>query len=68
MVLVLEGSRSEIDKPDFCVQQHTSLRRLSADSRRGRRYLAVVGECLIVVAAEQDVLRLEVRVDQVQIV
>ena len=68
MILVLEGGRSEVDQPNLGVEQDLSLRCLAADRRRRRRNLAVVGKGLVVIATEEDVLRLEVSVDQVQIV
>ena len=52
MVLILERRRAKVDKTDFRVQKNLSLRGLPTYSRGGRRDLAVVGKCLVVVATE----------------
>jgi hypothetical protein len=68
VIFILECSRTEIDKPDFCVKKYTSLGSLTGNCRRRRRDLAVVGEGLIVIVAEENILWLQIRVDEVQIV
>ena len=67
MIFVFESGGSEIDEADLGVEQNTSLGSLTADRGGGRRYLPVVGEGLVFVTAQEDVLRLEIGVDQVEI-
>lgn len=68
VIFILESGGTEIDEPDFGVEQHFSLRGLAVDSGGGRRDLAVVGEGLVLVVAEEDVLGLQVGMDEVKIV
>lgn len=67
MILVLECSRAEVDQPNLSVQQDTALCSLSVNGSRGRRNLAVISEGLVRVVTEQDVLRLKIGMDQVEI-
>jgi hypothetical protein len=68
MILVLEGCRAKIDQPDLRVQQDLSLAGLAvAVVGTGRWYLPIVREGLVLVVAQEDVLGLQIRVDQVEI-
>ena len=67
MVLIVEGSRSEIDQVDLWAQEHPAeLGRPRIYRARGRD-VAVVGEGLVCVVEQQDVLGLEIGVNQVEI-
>ncbi len=68
VVLVLEGCRAKVDQANLGVQENLSLAGLAvAVGGAGRRDLSVVRKRLVLVAAKQDVLGLEIRVDQVEI-
>lgn len=67
MILVVKGSGAEVDQPDLAVEEHTSLTgRAGSDMRRGRN-VAVVGEGLICPVDEQDVFRLQVGVNEIEV-
>ena len=68
MIFILKGSRTKVDQPDLGVEKHPPLRCLSVDCGRGRGNFPVVGERLIRVVTQQDVFRLEIGVDQVEVV
>jgi hypothetical protein len=68
VVFILEGCRAEINQPNLGVQQHLSLAGLPiVVVGGGGRDLAVVCEGLVLVVAQQDVFRLQIRVDQVEV-
>ena len=67
VVLVLEGGRAKINQSNLRVQEHLPLCSLTAHRRARRRNLPIVGKCLVFAVAQQDVLRLQIGVDQVQI-
>jgi hypothetical protein len=68
VILVIECGRTKVDEPDFRVEEYLAMSCTAIDSCRGRRYGPVVRERLVVVVNEQDVLRLQIGVDQVQVV
>lgn len=68
MVLVVESSRAKVNEANLGVKQDLAMAGSAVDSRRRRRYRPVVGEGLVVVVDEKDVLWLEIGVDQVQVV
>lgn len=67
MVFVLECGRTKIDEPNLRVQKDLPLCSLAAYGRGRRRNLPVVRESLIVILAEQNILRLQVGMDEVEI-
>jgi hypothetical protein len=68
VILVVERSGTEVDKPYFRVEEHLAMSRTAADSRRRRRYGSVVCKRLVVVVDEQNVLRLQIGMDQIEVV
>lgn len=68
MILVIESSRPEVDKPDLTVQQYTALTCVSIGGVGGRGDGSVVREGLIRIVHEENVLGLQVRVDEVEVV
>lgn len=67
VVFILEGGRSEVDKPDLRVKKHSPLSSLPTDRSRRRRDLAIIREGLVLVMAQKNVLGLQVGMDQVEI-
>ncbi len=67
MVFILERGRAKVDEPDLGIVQHPPLTSGSADRGRRGRDLAVVRETLRAVVDEQDVLGLQIRADQIEI-
>lgn len=68
MILILESRRAEINQSNLRVQKNTALGGMPIVVCRGRGNPAVVRERLVRVIAQQDVFRLQVGVNQVQIV
>lgn len=68
VVFVLESGTAEINQANFRVEQDSALIRLPVDGCRRGGYLSVVGECLVGAVAQKNVLRLQIRVDEVEIV
>lgn len=67
MILILESSRSEINEAYLGIQEHLALNGLPTDIFRGRRYLPVVCESLIRIVAEKNILRLQISMDEIQV-
>lgn len=67
MVLIVEGSGTEIDQPNLAVKEDTSLPSVAGVCVGGGGDGAVVGEGLVVVADEEDVFRLKVGMDEVEV-
>lgn len=65
VVFIIKGGRSEIDKSDFTVEEHTALPSVAVGGVGRRGDGAVVCEGLIGVANEEDVFGFEVSVDEV---
>ena len=68
VVLVVERSRAEINKPDLGVQQNLAMSRLSASNCRGRRHGPVICERLVIVVHQKDVFWFQVGVNQIKVV
>lgn len=68
MIFVLESCGAEINQTDFRIQQDAALVGLTVHSSRRRGDLPVVGKGLISIVAEENVLRLQICVDEVEIV
>lgn len=68
MVLIVEGGGTKIDQPNLTVKEDPSLPSITGVCVRGGGDGAVVGESLVVVADEEDVLRFQVGMDEVEIV
>lgn len=68
MVLIVESGRAEVDQADFRVEKDLPMSRTTINSCRRRRHRPVVCEGLVVVVDEEDVLWLQIRVDEVQVV
>lgn len=68
MILILERCRAKVDEADFGIEKNLSLVGLAANRARRGRDLSVVCEGLIFVLAQKDVLWLQIRVDQVEVV
>lgn len=68
VILVVESRRSKVDQPNLWFKQDFAV--LSrASGRRGRgRYVAVICKGLVCTVDEQYVFRLQIRVDEIQIV
>ena len=67
VVLILEGSRTKVDEPDFGIKKDFALSSLSVDSGWRRRDPSTVCEGLVRTITQQDVLWLEVGMDEVEI-
>ena len=68
MVLVLESCRTKINQSNVGVEEDSALSGLSVDGGRRRGDPTTVGESLILIIAEKDVFRLQIRMDKVEIV
>lgn len=68
MILVVECGRTKVDQSDFRIEEHSSKPSRSLRGGRGGWYVAVVRKGLVGVVDEQDVLRLQVSVNEVEIV
>lgn len=67
VILVIEGGRSKINQSNLTIQEDASLTCCPRCCMRGRRDCSVVGERLIRVAHEQDVLGFQVGVNEVNV-
>ena len=68
MVFVIKRGRPKVDKVDMRTQEYSSELRAPRVQRAAARYVPIVCECLVVVIEQKDILRLEVGVDEVQVV
>ena len=68
VVLIVESCASEVDQIDVRAKQDFPELGRARRQSRGRRDIAVVGEGLVCVVEQEDVLGLQVRVDEVEIV
>lgn len=68
VVFVLESSGSKVDQTNLRVQKNPSLGGVATNLDRRGWYLSVVGERLISTVVEQDILRLQISVDEIQVV
>lgn len=68
VVLIIERRRAKIYQVDLRTEQHPP--ELGAPRRQGtrRRDIPVISKRLVVMVEEQDVLRLEVRMNEVEVV
>lgn len=68
VILLVKRGRAKVDKPDFTVPENSSLTSTPrAGVRRGRN-CSIVGEGLIMIAQQEDILGFQVGVDEVEIV
>ena len=67
VILVIEGGRSKINQSNLTIQEDASLTCCSRCCMRGGWDCSVVGERLIRVVHEQDVLGFKVGVDEVKV-
>lgn len=68
MVFVIKGGGTEINQPDLTVKENPSLPSVTRVCVGGGGDGAVVCEGLVVVADKENVLRLQVGMDEVEIV
>lgn len=68
MVLIVKGGRTEIDQSNLAVEKNAALTCVPAGCVGGRRDGAVVSERLVGIVHQQNVLRLQISVDEVEIV
>lgn len=68
VILVVECGTAEVDEVDLRTQQHSSELCRSCRQCAGGWNVPIVGESLVCVAEQQNVLRLQVGVDQIQVV
>lgn len=68
MILIVKGGRTEIDQSNLTVKKNAALTRVPARCVGRRRDGAVVGERLIGIVHQKNVLRLQISVDEVEIV
>lgn len=68
VILIVECGTAEVDEVDLRAQQHSSELCRSCRQCAGGWDVPIVGEGLVCVAEQQDVLRLQVGVNQIQVV
>lgn len=68
MVFVIERGRTKVNQIDLRRKQHASKFRAPSGKRARGGYISIVGEGLICVVKQQDVLGLEIRMNEVKIV
>ena len=67
MVFIFECCGTKVNQADLGVEEDSALRSVSVDGRRRRWDFAIICECLVALALEQDVFGLQVGVNQVKI-
>lgn len=67
MVFVIEGGRTKINQPNLAIKKDPSLPSVAGIRVRGGGDGAIVGEGLVVAADKEDVFRLQVGMNEVEI-
>ena len=68
MVLIFECGRAKVDEANLWIKQHSALRRRPVGVFARRRNFTIICKGLVVTVHEKDVLGLEIRMDELQIV
>lgn len=67
VVFIVKGRRAKIDQPDLAIEEYSPLALHAVRSVGGGWDVAVVSECLVGAVHQEDVLRLQIGVDQVDV-